>query len=128
MKVGESFYIRYTNADSKSNGKIYLVREDNTEPFHYLIDTPGSYVGGGRLLKKYCTKTIEIVQLFVEIPDEELRKAVIEIRESEANKFIKEDGLVRKYSELSTSITGVKCELHITVTNLLAEAAFRWVG
>ena len=47
--------IKYKNEDSKANNQIFNVREDDNYPNHYLIDDGKSHVGGGTLLKKYCT-------------------------------------------------------------------------
>lgn len=125
-KVGDSFYVRYENVDSKSNGKTFFVREEDNEFHHYLIDTGESYVGGGRLLKKYCVKVNKVIELFVAISNEELKQAIIEIREASVSGFYKEDGLIRKYSKLSSEVTGVTCDHFITTINLVKEAAFRW--
>jgi hypothetical protein len=47
----------YNNGgNSPANGQRFTVREEASEPHHYMISDGGSHVGGGRLLKKYCTK------------------------------------------------------------------------
>ena len=48
------FYVKYENEKSIINGKIFLVREIEGEPYHYFISDCESHIGGGRLLRKYC--------------------------------------------------------------------------
>lgn len=50
----KTFYIQYLNPDSPANGDIFLVREVDYLPHHYLQSDGLHTAGDGRLLKKYC--------------------------------------------------------------------------
>lgn len=72
-----------------------------------------------------------VISIFKSIPDEELRQAVIEIKEeSESGKgLIRENGYVRKYAKqiLETSkdkLPHLSKELFLTHTNTFNESAF----
>jgi len=54
----EKFWIKYENVDSPANGQTFLVKEIQGQDYHYFIADGGSHVGGGRLLRKYCTKIV----------------------------------------------------------------------
>lgn len=70
----------------------------------------------------------ELVKLFQNIPDNELKQAILEIKESDATGYVKEDGYVRKYAKLSGEITGgfTTTDFYMTTINLLKQAAYRW--
>lgn len=61
----DKFWIIYNNGD---DDEIFLVREEDYMPYHYLISDGKSYVGGGKLLKKYC-KLLDIDDLFKRVVD-----------------------------------------------------------
>lgn len=62
----EEFKIRYENKDSKANGEIFLVRESENHPHHYLISDGESHVGGGTLAKKYCVRILRAEEFYDE--------------------------------------------------------------
>ena len=68
-----------------------------------------------------------IKKLFAEIPMEDLREAVLEIKESDKTGFIKEGGLIRKYAKLSGELTGgfTTTDFFMTTINILKEYSFR---
>lgn len=72
-----------------------------------------------------------VINILKSIPDEELRQAVIEIKEeSESGKgLIRENGYVRKYAKQIAEITGqgTSTELFLTQTGILQEATFRFL-
>jgi hypothetical protein len=70
----------------------------------------------------------EIQKLFNDIPDEELREAILEIKESDVTGYVKENGYVRKYGRLTGELTrGVTTtDFFMTTINLLKQAAYRW--
>lgn len=72
----------------------------------------------------------KIAEIFDFISDEELREAILEIKESEKEGIIKEEGLIRKYAKLVSSITGkpISVDLFLSQTMLLKQAAFRWAN
>lgn len=55
----KTFEIIYNNTGRRTDNVRFTVREDANEPHHYLISDGKAYVGGGRLLKKYCTVQVE---------------------------------------------------------------------
>lgn len=70
----------------------------------------------------------KIVELFENISDEDLKKAVLELKESDKTGYIKEGGYVRKYAKLTGDITNsfTTTDFFMTTVNLLKQAAFRW--
>jgi len=69
-----------------------------------------------------------IPRTFESISDEELLKAIEEIKENNELGIIKNGGIVRKYAKIFSTITlqsFSKC-LFSTETSLLREAANRW--
>lgn len=70
-----------------------------------------------------------IIKLFEDISDEDLREAILELKESDKTGFIKEGGYVRKYAKLTGDITGsaTTTDFFMTTVNLLKQAAFRWI-
>lgn len=73
---------------------------------------------------------VEIMKMFSEISDEELKEAIAEIKESQTAKFLKEDGVVRKYEKLTSEITGYQTpnNLFTTTVGILQEGAYRWIA
>ena len=71
----------------------------------------------------------ELNKIFNDISDEDLKQAVIEIKESDSTGFIKDGGYVRKYAKMSGDITGgfTTTDFYMTTINLLKQAAFRWI-
>ena len=72
----------------------------------------------------------KIAEIFDFMSDEELKNAILEIKESEKEGIIKEEGLIRKYAKLVSSITGnpISVDLFLSQTMLLKQAAFRWAN
>lgn len=70
----------------------------------------------------------QIQILFNSITDEELKRAITEIKESETTGLIGD--VVRKWTKLSNEITGnnYATDLFMTQTNLLKLAAYRWLN
>ena len=70
-----------------------------------------------------------ITEIFTNLPDEELRQAISEMREDEELGIIRNDGYVRRITHRVHQITGesVSVLLFLTQTNLLREAAFRFI-
>lgn len=70
-----------------------------------------------------------IVKLFENISEEELKKAILEIKKDNLTGIIHEGGIVRKYAKLIGNITDepISANLMMSQINLLKEAAFRWV-
>lgn len=69
----------------------------------------------------------EINDLFKQMTEEELIQAVTEIEESETTGAIKEDGIIRKYLQLSCDMLGdTSIQLFTTIINIMATATFRW--
>lgn len=68
-----------------------------------------------------------IKKLFAEIPMEDLREAVLEIKESDKTGYIKEDGLIRKYAKLTGELTGgfTATDFFMTTISILKEFSFR---
>ena len=67
----------------------------------------------------------EINDLFKQMTDEELIQAVTEIEESEITGSIKEDGIVRKYNNLSREFAS-ETQLFTTLVNIISLGALRW--
>lgn len=72
----------------------------------------------------------EVIKLFSEISDEELKNAIQEIKDGEKDGIIIGNGIVRKYAELTRDITGqdTSSNLFSTQINLLKQASFRWIS
>jgi ribonuclease HI len=72
----------------------------------------------------------KVLQVFEQISDEELRRAIAEIKISENSGIIETNSVVRKYANTISGITGnpPSNELFMTQMSLLRQAAFRWVG
>jgi hypothetical protein len=69
-------------------------------------------------------------ELFDNISDEELTSAIEEIRSSELDGVIKENGVVRKYAKLSGEITGgfTNTDFFMVQVALLKQAAYRTIN
>lgn len=71
-----------------------------------------------------------IVKIFNDISDDELKQAIKEIKEDEIKGIIRIGGVLRKYADITHNSIGVgnmSMHLFLTETNLLKEAAFRWI-
>lgn len=70
-----------------------------------------------------------LITLFKNISDEDLKRAVKEMREAEETGIIQTDSIVRKYARLSGEITGgtTTTDFYMIQINLLKEAAYRWL-
>lgn len=70
----------------------------------------------------------KVLEIFEQISVDELRLAIAEIKTSESTGII-EEGIVRKYANKISGITGnpISTELFMTQMNLLRQAAFKWV-
>lgn len=69
----------------------------------------------------------KVVKIFKDIPDDELREAILELKESDDTGYIKTGGYVRKYLALYNEIAGISGTDIFSVTiNLLKEGAYRW--
>ena len=71
----------------------------------------------------------KVLEVFEQISSEELRRAIAEIKTAESTGII-EEGIVRKYANIVSGITGnpISTELFMTQMNLLRQAAFRWIA
>jgi hypothetical protein len=67
----------------------------------------------------------EIDDLFKQMTEDDLIQAVTEIEESQETGFIKEDGVVRKYHQLSCDIFD-QVQMFTTLVNILSLGALRW--
>ncbi len=67
-------------------------------------------------------------ELFYNIPDEELKQAIIELDEDGVKGIYRTDGLLRKYAKLASDIisNGNATDLFMTEINLLRQGALRW--
>lgn len=72
----------------------------------------------------------QIAEIFDFMSDEELKNAILEIKESEKEGIIKENGLVRKYAKFVSELTSntVSIDLFLSQTMLIKQAAFRWAN
>lgn len=71
----------------------------------------------------------KITEIFQQISSEELQRAIVEIKISDSTGIIESDSVVRKYANIVSGITGnpISTELFLTQSQLLKQAAFRWV-
>ncbi len=71
-----------------------------------------------------------ITKLFSDISDEELKAAIIEIKQSDITGYVADNGYVRKYAKLTGEITGgfTTTDFYMTTINFLKQAAFRWAA
>lgn len=69
-----------------------------------------------------------ITKLFSEIPDEELRQGILEIKEDGVTGIVR-DGVVRKYAKKIGELTGnnMSIDLFMTEINILRQGALRWI-
>jgi hypothetical protein len=71
-----------------------------------------------------------ITEIYSELTDEELKEAILEIKENEPLALIKTDGWVRKLNKKIMEITGENTySVHLTsvIHSLLKEAAYRFI-
>jgi hypothetical protein len=100
----EKFWIVYENKDSSVNNEIFLVREDNNYPHHYLISDGKSHIGGGTLLKKYC-KLLNQDNIF---------KSLVDI-------LITKKSIIQKHQEMSDEIDKIIFDFDNTKNNFYKE-------
>lgn len=72
----------------------------------------------------------ELKKLFSDISDEDLKDAIREIKNLDEIEHITEDSIIRKYSNLSSEITGEPSTTSYfsTIVNLVKEGAYRWIA
>ncbi len=68
-----------------------------------------------------------LITLFKSISNQELQRALKEIRESDKTGTLPENSIIRKYCRLGGEISGVM-DIHFTQTYLLKEASMRWLS
>ncbi len=74
--------------------------------------------------------TNEITKIFSSLSNDELRQAILEMKEDEPLGIIRTDGWVRKITKQICDITNeseVATYLFLTQNNLFREAAFRFI-
>ncbi len=71
----------------------------------------------------------KITEIFQSISNQELNSAILEIKQSEKDGIIPLSGVVRKYANKVSEITGnsISTDLFMTQMNLIKQAAFRWI-
>ena len=74
------------------------------------------------------TKAGEIKRVYQMLNTHDLKAALIEIKELSGTGILKNDGIVRKCFSEVIEITNESFNLHTAVTNILTEAAFRWLN
>lgn len=68
-----------------------------------------------------------IKEIFENLSDDELFKGIEEIKESEVNGIIREDGIIRKCaSEFKEKTNGTSMDLTHAIIGILKESAYRW--
>lgn len=74
--------------------------------------------------------TNKITKLYSDLTDEQLREAILEMKEDEKMGLIRTDGWVRKLTKQVCDITGetnISTHLFLTQNNLLREVAYRFI-
>jgi hypothetical protein len=71
-----------------------------------------------------------VTKIFQDIPDDELKLAVLEIAKSDTTGIMESDSIVRKYAKITTEVTNnsTSTDLFMVQINLLKQAAFRWAS
>ena len=75
--------------------------------------------------------TNEITKIFSSLSNDELRQAILEMKEDEPLGIIRTDGWVRKITKQVCDITGetnLATHLFLTQNNLFREASFRFIS
>lgn len=74
--------------------------------------------------------TNKITKLYSDLTDEQLREAILEMKEDEKMGLIRTDGWVRKLTKQVCDITNetnISTHLFLTQNNLLRDAAYRFI-